>query len=155
MSEVNYELRRAVAMLDRQHRVYLLQKVEALYANRGMHEACHSCPLQLTCMAERYLGHFCVECCCFHVKELEKRVLCDAVSPECTRRMGFCPTCDSGVPTEIHEGVVLLTPDERDRLHEPFTNLLKNRVKDSLEELADHQAFRELNLGGRSDSTQD
>lgn len=155
MAEVNYELRRAVAMLDRQHRMYLLQKVEALYAERGMHDACHACPLQLTCMSGRKLGHFCVECCCFHVKELDKRVLCDAVSPESTRRMGFCPTCDSGVPTEIHEGVVLLTSDERDRLHEPFTNLLKNQIRDQLEDLADQKAFEALDLGRRGDSTQD
>jgi hypothetical protein len=82
----------------------LLEKLQEL---RGISKACSPCPVRLSCLAEQVIGYWCPKCCCYYIKEVDKRLECDAyVTPEAVEK-GLCPTCDGGRKTEVIRGFAL------------------------------------------------
>jgi hypothetical protein len=82
----------------------LLDKLQEL---RGISRACSECPVRLSCLAEQVIGYWCPKCCFYYIKEIDKRLDCDAYITHEAVEKGLCPTCDGGRKTEVIRGFAL------------------------------------------------
>lgn len=82
----------------------LLTKLQDL---RGISRACSPCPVRMSCLAEAVIGYWCPKCCFYYIKEVDKRLDCDAYITHEAVEKGLCPTCDGGRETEVIRGFAL------------------------------------------------
>ncbi len=76
---------------------------------RGHHDECENCPLSLSCLAGRNPGMWCASCVAHYNKELELRIICDALKEtDAIHDLGACPVCDNGLKVETFVGVRFL-----------------------------------------------
>lgn len=82
----------------------LLNKLQEL---RGISKACSLCPVRLSCLSEAVIGYWCPKCTYYYIKEVDKRLDCDAYITHEAVEKGLCPTCDGGRQTEVIRGFAL------------------------------------------------